>query len=87
MNIQGLEFPNECPKDCAYKDDLKNFGQSALCRYCPVFNCQLMPAAPEVGCNKPWRMLEPDDMRRDWLEEWYEFFQTGKKPELKLRKK
>lgn len=84
MNIQGLEFPDDCPSSCHYIDDIKNYGQSAVCRYCPVFCCKLMPADPKNGFSKPWRMLEPEEIRRDWLAEWYEFFQTGKLPELKF---
>ena len=84
MIIQGLEFPDDCPKDCAYKDDIANYGQSALCGRCPVFNCRLNPADPKNGFPTPWRMLEPDDYRIDWLKDWYGFFQTGKKPELKF---
>lgn len=83
MKIQGLDFPDSCPEDCLYKMDIIHYGQSALCRYCPVFCCKLMPAEPETG-NKPWRLIEPDDIREDWLKEWHEFFQTGKRPNLEI---
>jgi len=81
MHIQGLEFPDNCPEDCLYIHEINEYGQSAICRYCPVFCCKLMPPEPETG-NKPWRLIEPDDVRRDWLEEWYEYFTNGTPPTL-----
>lgn len=84
MIIQGLEFPDDCPENCLYKDDMLNHGQSAICTRCPVLNCQLNPADPENGFPTPWRILEPDDFRSDWLRDWWYFFKEGKEPELRF---
>lgn len=82
MNIQNLEFPDSCPINCPKNGEISKYGQNAICRYCPVFCCYLNPA--DSINDEPWRLIEPNDFRRDWLEEWYEFFQTGKEPELRF---
>jgi len=84
MEIQGLHFPDKCPKDCLYKNNIMEYGQSAVCRYCPIFCCYLNPADPENGFDEPWRMIEPEDMREDWLHEWYEYFTNKKEPKLEF---
>lgn len=79
MIIQGLEFPDypEHCQECVFVDELRNFGQSAICIRCPLFTCT--PMDEEMGA-----LIEPDGYRRDWLEEWYKFFQTGEYPQLRL---
>ena len=71
-----LQFsvPDKCPEECRYIDDIMNYGQSAICRYCPV-----------LCCNGPEPMIEPEGMRDDWAEDWQDFF-SGKvsQPELKI---
>ena len=84
MIIQGLEFPDKCPKDCIYTDDFYHFGQSATCRYCPILACTPNPPDPEYGFDKEWYLLNPNDFRRDWLEEWYEYFTKGIPPKLEF---
>ncbi len=55
MKVAGLKFPDKCPPDCEFIDDFTNFGQSAVCVSCPVFNC---------GGDDP--MMPPEDYRKDW---------------------
>jgi len=60
-----LQFtvPDKCPDDCKYLNDVRNFGQSAVCRYCPVFCC---------SGDSP--LIEPEGIRDDWTSSWEKFF-------------
>jgi len=79
MLIQGYNLPDSCPDNCIYKDHIYKYGQSAICRYCPVFCC--MEVLDEN--NQPFRLLEPDQYRIDWLMEWIKLFENGTEPELR----
>lgn len=71
MQIAGIEFPDDCPTDCPGHDD--SFNQGGLCARCPLFNC--MESTDEEG--EPFRLLEPDDYRKDWAKEWKRWFNAG----------
>jgi hypothetical protein len=55
MIIAGYDFPDTCPKDCEFIDDIANYGQSAVCVTCPVFSC-----------SGPDPIVRPEDYRADW---------------------
>lgn len=55
MIVGGYEFPDTCPTDCEFIDDIADFGQSAVCVSCPVFCC---------GGDQP--MVKPEEYRNDW---------------------
>jgi len=63
MKIAGIDFPNDCPKDCSFKNDFSIFGQSSICGRCPIFNC-----------GGEFKLLECDEYREDWVKEWKRFF-------------
>ena len=69
---EKYEIPDMCPKDCKFIN--KPFSQGSTCTRCPIFNCR-----------SKFRLIEPEDFREDWAKDWYEFFKTGKSPELKLQ--
>lgn len=66
-------IPDKCPNNCDYK--LKTFYQGCYCSRCPIFNC----------CGEV-KLIEPEDYRDDWREQWEIFFKTGKPPRLYLSK-
>jgi len=72
-----LQFivPDSCLSDCPYRKE--PFYQGNMCCSCPVFNCS------SFG-DKNSRLLEPEEYRDDWAEEWEKFFRTGKAPALKI---
>jgi hypothetical protein len=72
MLVAGNEFPDKCPENCPFIDDVINFGQNAMCTSCPIFVC------PEV--------VPAEHYRKDWSDEWRKFFDGGMKgfPSLKL---
>ena len=63
MLVAGYEFPEDCPTECPFINDVRDFGQNAMCTSCPVF---IVPDC--VG---------PDEYRKDWAEEWHKFFSGG----------
>lgn len=71
------EIPDRCPSKCPFRDDKHAMSLSAYCFRCPIFNC--------FG-DEP--MIEPDDYREDWAEEWYNFFNNEYKeyPKMKIFK-
>lgn len=75
MQIGNFEFPDKCPDNCLFANDLMTYGQNSICIRCPILNC--------AGDD---RALEPSDYRLDWAREWFEFFKTGKSPSLKFHK-
>lgn len=78
MKIGKYEFPDKCPDDCKLMHSFIYQGQGCMCHRCPVFNCTTCP-------GDEFRMMRPDEYRLDWAAEWYEFFRSGKYPELKLK--
>jgi hypothetical protein len=76
-----FEAPDKCPENCLYKDDIRNYGQNAICRYCPIFACTPVPA-PEGGGTIC--MVEPEGFRDDWAEEWARYFKDGTPPTLRF---
>ena len=67
-----FDFPDKCPENCKFKDEL--FYQGSICCRCPLFNC-----------GGEYRLIEPEEYRDDWAEEWQEFFKSGKYLELKFQ--
>jgi hypothetical protein len=55
MKVAGFEFPDTCPSDCEFIDDVSKYGQSAVCTTCPVFSC-----------GGPEPMVALDGYRLDW---------------------
>lgn len=55
MKVAGFEFPDRCPSDCEFIDDIANHGQQAVCTTCPVF-C----------CSDPDSMVPAEAYRPDW---------------------
>jgi len=71
-------IPAACPKDCKFADEHQHQGN--LCHRCPVFNCTSEP--DENGDTT--LLLEPEDYREDWAEQWEGFFMgTIDYPDLK----
>ena len=68
-----IEIPDECPKDCPYKQEA--FYQGCVCHRCPIFSCKEYDG---------FRLIEPEGYRDDWAREWDKFFKTGDPPILKL---
>ena len=66
------EIPDSCPENCRFKG-VGATSQGDICTRCPIFNCQITEAPEEYG--GPFRLLEPNDYREDWAEQWYRFFQ------------
>jgi hypothetical protein len=71
-----FECPDNCPKNCEFINEFREFGQSSICVRCPQFNCS--------KDNEGFCLIEPSHYRDDWGEEWDLFFKTGKIPKLKL---
>ena len=67
------EFPDKCPKDCKFTDDVRQYGQNSICIRCPVFNCS-MPENPTEEDKIHLPLLRPEDYRPDWAKEWRKFF-------------
>jgi len=80
IKIGKYSFPTECPVDCP--GHFLPFSQGGLCYRCPIFNCR------EIG-DSGMRLIEPQNYRQDWAEEWDNWFKNGMKgyPELFLLKK
>lgn len=80
MKVAGIEFPDGCPAKCPGMKD--PFDQSGLCSRCPIFNCETVEGVD----RKPFRMIEPEDYRKDWAAEWRRWFDGGMKglPQLRL---
>lgn len=77
-----FECPDQCPKDCEFWEDFRNYGQNAICGRCPVFCCK----EGETEEDKQYLPLVPaDQFRDDWAKEWDKFFKTGKEPILRLK--
>ena len=76
-----FEVPDKCPPTCAYLHDIRNFGQNAICRYCPIFACTPVPDPEGEGTVC---IVDPDDMRDDWAEEWERYFKEGTPPMLRF---
>jgi len=69
MMLHGMQFPDKCPENCKYKDDISRYGQNSICFRCPVLVCH----------------FEPDpDYRKDWAYTWYRFFYDGVEPDLQI---
>jgi hypothetical protein len=69
------KVPDKCPADYRYIDELPY--QGSICHRCPVFTCAVDKAA--------FCLVEPDEYRADWAEEWAKFFKTGEEPILYLK--
>lgn len=74
-----FECPDTCPKDCVYKNE--HFYQGSTCMRCPIFNCRKL-----IDDYSEFCLIEPNEYRDDWGEEWQEFFKTGKDSELYLNR-
>jgi len=68
MTVAGIEFPGRCPDKCPGHDD--EVGQGGMCHRCPVFNCEEVVDTD----GKPFRLLEPNEYRKDWAEAWKRWF-------------
>jgi hypothetical protein len=80
MHVGDHEFPDNCPPDCPFDEDLLKNGQSSICGRCPVFCCT--PVRDPDGFE--FCLVEPGDYRPDWAAEWAEFFRSGAFPRLVL---
>ena len=58
MKIGKYDFDEECPEYCPGKNE--PFYQGSLCTRCPIFNC-----------TGDFKLIEPEDYREDWAEEFY----------------
>lgn len=65
MIIAGNQFPDKCPSNCKFIEDVVFHGQNSICFRCPVFNCP--------------NLVDPDNFRQDWSDEWFKFFDDGMK--------
>ena len=67
---EKYEIPDTCPENCEFKDG--PFYQGNACSRCPIFNC-----ARQSGPGNEWDfcLIEPEDYREDWAEEWFQYFQ------------
>ena len=87
--VQVLIDLHPCPT-CRFKGSFYEYGQSAICGRCPVVVCTYFDGEyeDENGGKHQYSMclVRPEDFRPDWLEDWEEFFKTGKVPELHLEK-
>ena len=74
------EVPDMCPQNCPGKGQL--FYQWNLCIRCPIFNCKEIPGPEGV----PFRLIEPEDYRKDWAEEFVKWFENNMQgyPNLRL---
>lgn len=75
-----FKVPDECPRDCKFQNSFRDYGQSAICGRCPIFNCREMP--DEDG--NVFTLISRQCYRDDWAKEWEQFFKTGEDPQLKL---
>ena len=62
------EIPDKCPDNCKFKLN-GGFSQGSICTRCPIFNCKKFIYHYEVT-----RLVEPEDYREDWAEQWFKFF-------------
>ena len=74
MQIGDFMLPDVCPESCQYRQMPQ--GQGGPCQRCPVFNC-----SPD---DDGFRLLEPEDYRLDWAEQWHQYFNGGHLPKLRL---
>jgi hypothetical protein len=79
MMLHGMQFPDKCPENCKYKDDISRYGQNSICFRCPVLVCEYDP-------NLKLRRIEIADYRKDWAYVWYRFFYDGVEPDLQIFK-
>jgi hypothetical protein len=77
VSKKKIQIPDNCPENCPIKKE--PFYQSNLCSRCPIFNCR--------RDEDDFCLLEPEDYREDWAEEFKEWFDSGFKeyPELRLK--
>ena len=73
MKIGEYEFQDDCPDDYELRCDIDSLLAGGLCMRCPIFCC--------TGKSK---LIDPEDYRLDWAEEWHKFFMCGDLPQLKL---
>jgi len=74
MIVAGISFPDSCPRNCLFIEDLQH-GQNSFCCRCPVFVCSDGPYGP---------LVDPCGYRPDWAAEWQKFFENGERPHLTL---
>jgi hypothetical protein len=77
-----IEIPDVCPPNCELKGIDANI--NGWCDYCPIFNCMSTPVPAEFGVGSTFKLIEPEDYREDWAEEWKKFFDTGETPVLRI---
>lgn len=70
MIVAGLDFPDKCPDKCPGQDD--GLDPGALCARCPLFCCTYFDDA-----DGRFRLVDPDDFRADWAQEWRRWLDTG----------
>ena len=75
-----FKHPIKCPQSCIFKSEAF-FDQGCICTRCPVLCCK-QPITEEDKIYMP--MIEPDNFRDDWAEEWDNFFKIGRRPKLQL---
>jgi hypothetical protein len=74
-----IQIPDNCPVNCPVRDE--PFYQGNLCSRCPIFNC----SSDEDG----FCLIEPEDYREDWAEDFKKWFDSDFKeyPRLQLQRK
>lgn len=70
-SYKNIEIPKSCPKNCPAKNE--PFYQGNLCSRCPVLCCS---KDKDGFC-----VIEPEDYRPDWAEDFKDWFESGFKDE------
>lgn len=76
MIVAGIEFPNECPKDCPFTGDIMMHGQNSICGRCPLFCCSPCQDDDESPYGA-FCLVEPEQYRPDWAKVWRRWFDDG----------
>ncbi len=79
------EIPDNCPINCPFSNQL--FSQGNVCCSCPIFICKGIEDSSEYADEDgKFRLLRPEDFRKDWAQVWYEWFKGDMKvyPQLLL---
>jgi hypothetical protein len=72
MVIAGLNFDDISCEKCPERSGA--FYQGNLCSRCPIFNCK---KDEDAFC-----LIEPEDYREDWAQEFYAWIASGFVPEF-----
>jgi hypothetical protein len=77
------EIPDKCPPNCSLRPTT-SFSQGDICTRCPVLICAPCPPNPKYPEYDGMRVVEPDEFRPEWAEEWEQFFRDGTFPEMRF---